>query len=447
MNHLFKYISFFGLLLLIINFESDILYAEEFGPDEWSQFRINSENNPVFESESNGSLEDIIETDNEIRSTPVIVGNNMYIGNHESGDIYSYNIIEEKMNWKNTAPNWIHSEIIYMNDQLFVGYGNRHFQEDGTRGTGESGMLSLDPETGDILWNFKTKGEVMPTPAYYEGTVYITTGDSHLYAVDPETGEENWSLELGHIVSMSSPNIKDGILYVGGGAPEPYTFSAVDLDTQEMLWQTEFDNVYAGLDDVPPAIYEDLVITTAIEHGEEHRSLSDTYNDGDVKATLNKGVIPTILDFINEPAEDLPEHKIYALNISTGEIEWEDSLGTGEMVPNNKSGAPMVYEDQVFVGSPITKKFYSYNAETGEELWSNDSAVNKAPPVATEDIVYFSDTEGKISAFDVNSGELKGAVQLEGVLAPSGPVIMNDHLIIGSQDHNVYILPTSEILE
>ena len=67
--------------------------------------------------------------------------------------------------------------------------------------------------------------------------------------------------------------------------------------------------------------------------------------------------------------------------------------------------------------------------------------------MATEDIVYFSDTEGKISAFDVTSGELKGDVQLEGVLAPSGPVIMNDHLIIGSQDHNVYILPTSKILE
>ncbi|RWZ50171.1 hypothetical protein EQV77_17530 [Halobacillus fulvus] len=387
--------------------------ASTIGPSEWTQYRLNSENNPVYESDFDQKLEDAIETNDQIRSTPVVVGNNIYIGNHNTGDIFSYNLIDQEMNWESQAPNWIHSELIYVGDQLFVGYGNRFYQEDGTRGTGESGMMSLDPATGETLWNFETKGEVMPTPAYHDGTVYIGTGDRHIYAVNPETGEEEWKLDLGHEMSMSSPNIKDGVLYVGGGKPAPYTFSAVDLETQEILWQTEFPDVYLGLDDVPPSIHENLIYTTGLVK-------TDDYNQ--------------------------PEHVLYALNIETGEMEWQDSLGTGDMVPNNKSGAPVVHEGKVFVGSPITKSFYAYEAETGEQLWSYESNVNKAPPVANEGTVYFTDAEGIVYAFDTENGELLGEQQLGGTLAPSGPIVMNDHLIVGSQDSNAYVVPTNTLV-
>ncbi|WP_232299518.1 outer membrane protein assembly factor BamB family protein [Pontibacillus chungwhensis] len=388
--------------------------AEDFGPSDWTQYRMNPDNNPVFHNDFEEQLNMIIDTNDQIRSTPVIVGNNVYIGNHNTGDIYSYNLIEEKMNWQAQAPNWIHSETIYVDDQLFVGYGNRFGGPDGVRGTGESGMLSLDPETGEILWNFKTKGEVMPTPAYHDRTVYITTGDDHLYAVDPKDGTEKWKLKLGHVVSMSSPNIKDGILYVGAGRPTPYTFFAIDLSAQEVLWKTEFNNVYAGLDDVPPAIYkDDLVITTALEPSE-------------------KGL-------------DYPEHFMYAMDLETGEVVWKESFGSGEMVQNNKSGAPMIYKDKIFVGSPITRTFYAYDAKSGEQSWSYESNINKAPPVADQDVVYFTDAEGFVYAFNTEDGELLGKKELGGTLAPSGPVLMNNHLITGSQDSNVYVMPTSEV--
>ncbi|MEL3970857.1 PQQ-binding-like beta-propeller repeat protein [Rossellomorea oryzaecorticis] len=418
----------------------------EFGPDEWTQYRLNTENNAVYDGEGiEDSLNLKLKTENEIRSTPVVVGDNVFIGNHNSGDIYSYNLISGKLNWQSKAPNWIHSEIIYVDDQLFVGYGNRFFQKDGTRGTEESGLLSLDPETGEILWNFETKGEVMPTPAYNKGTVYITTGDSHLYGVDPATGKEKWKLNLGNVVSMSSPNIKDGVLYVGGGRPQPYTFFAVDLNKTEILWKTELEEVMSGLDDVPPAIYKDLVITTGVEETEKKIGLKEVYDHHGLAAAYKE--IVKRASGRDQSDKQLYDHKIYAMNTKNGNIVWEKSLGVGEMVPNNKSGAPVIYKDSVYVGSPITKKFYSLDAKTGENNWRYHSNVTKAPPAADKDIVYFMDVKGLVYAFDTSSGKLLGKNLFGGKLAPSGPVLINNHLIAGSQDGNVTVKPTDKILD
>lgn len=436
-----KGISITVLLLFGMSFP----IQAQFGPDEWTQYRLNTENNPVFNSEGKkGSYDLKLKTENEIRSTPVVVGDNVYIGNHKSGDIYSYNLESGKLNWKSKAPNWIHSEIIYVNDQLFVGYGNRFFQKDGTRGTQESGLLSLDPETGEILWDFDTKGEVMPTPAYYKDTIYITTGDRHLYGVDPKTGQEKWNLDLGNVVSMSSPNIKDGILYVGGGRPQPYTFFGVDLKKREILWKTELKGVMSGLDDVPPAIYGDLVITTAVEETDNKIELKKVYDHDGLAATY-KEMLRRAAGKVQSDKQ-LYEHKIYAMNTKSGEIVWEKSLGVGEMVPNNKSGAPVVYKDSVYVGSPITKKFYSLDAKTGNGNWGYYSNVTKAPPAADKGIVYFTDVKGLVYAFDTESGKLLGKKLFGGKLAPSGPVIMNDHLIVGSQDGYVSVKPTESIM-
>ncbi|QHE53712.1 PQQ-binding-like beta-propeller repeat protein [Pontibacillus sp. HMF3514] len=443
-SRIYKLIPLLSIIVLCTISNAIPVSAEDFGPSEWSQYRLNPENNPVYHSDFNSILENTINTNDQIRSTPVIVGNNVYIGNHNTGDIYSYDLINKEMNWQAKAPNWIHSELIYMNNQLFVGYGNRFFHEDGTRGTKKSGLLSLDPSTGEILWKFETKGEVMPTPAFYDNTVYATTGDRHLYAIDPKTGTEKWKLDIGHVASMSSPNIKDGILYVGGGSPRPYTFTAVDLSKQEIVWQTELKDVYAGLDDVPPAIYENLVITTALER--KVLSVREVYNRSGLTQAYKQMLKLSFGELMNQKPDHIPKHIMYAMDINSGKMVWKKSLGAGPMVSNNKSGAPMIYEDKVFVGSPITQSFYAYDAKTGDQLWNYKSNINKAPPVADKGVVYFTDKEGLVYAFNVENGELLGKKQLGGKLAPSGPVLMNDHLVVGSQDSNVYVLPTDEII-
>lgn len=399
------------LLLILITLFAVVLAAcgKDFGPEEWHQYRLSSDKNAVFNNKSDPLEYTVFETANEVRSTPVVVGDNLYIGNHDTGELFAFDVHSGEQLWENQAPNWIHSEMIYHDEKVYVGIGNRFFQDNGIRGTGENGVLALDAETGEIVWEFETEGEVMPTPAYYDDALYITTGDRHIYKLDPDSGELLHKADIGSVVSMSAPNITDDTLYVGGSGPMPYEFSAYNLTDDEFIWQKEFPDVVAGLDDVPPAVSDNIVVTTAVE---------GSYDD--------------------------PEHFMYAMDTATGEMLWKESFGIGDMVKNNKSGAPIIYEGNIYVGSPITKTFYAYDLETGEKLWEFENEVMKAPPVAQDGIVYFGNVEGYLYALDAESGELLDEMEIGGTLAPAGPIIMNDTIFIGSQDSNVYAIPLSD---
>lgn len=408
------------LLLIVVPFSLALtgcnLNSEAFGPDEWTQYRLNSQNNPVYNDGNGEELEQEFKTDNEVRATPVVANDQLFVGNHQSGSLNAFDIDTGEQIWKKDAPNWVHSEMIYHDDKVFVGYGNRYFNHDAgepyVRGSRDSGIKALNAEGGEELWDFETLGQVMPTPVIYEDHVYAITGDRYLYSIDIESGEQEWNLDIGSYASMSAPNLHDGIMYFGGA--DPYTFFAVDLDSKEILWETDFSDAISGLDDVPPAIYDDKYIYTTALVGDS----------------------------------DNPTHKFYAMDMENGEVLWEEDMGDGDKVKNNRSGAPMVYDDKVFVASPVTEKFYAYDAEDGDLLWEyQNDEIAKAPPVADDGIVYFTDTAGYVFAFDVENGDLEGKKELEGKLAPAGPVIMNDHLIVGSQSSKVYMLPTKDITE
>nr|WP_298412155.1 PQQ-binding-like beta-propeller repeat protein [uncultured Halomonas sp.] len=414
--------------------------------ETWTQYRLNPKNNPVVTNDALSGIASVFTTDNQVRSTPVVVGNRIYVGNHNSGDLQAFNLESGERLWKNRAPNWVHSEMILADDRLFVGYGNRFYQDEQIRGTEESGVLSLDPATGEIAWNFETDGQVMPTPAFHDDTVYVATGDRHLYGLAPDDGSLKWSLDLGSIVSMSSPVIDGDTLYVGGS--RPYVFRAVDLEKREIKWSTPFENVTAGLDDVPPVVSDSgLVYTTGVKVADEFLSLKEVFDADGVGKTYEQILRLSVGRFVGREPYRRSQHDLYALGTGNGDIVWERSLGKGAMVSNNKSGAPMLYDGKLFVGSPITKKFYAFDADSGEPLWEYKSHINKAPPVADDDVVYFTDAKGLVYGFDIASGELLGKKLLGGTLAPSGPILVNDTLITASQDTHVYAVPIETILQ
>src|SRR5699024_4785865 len=229
---------------------------------QWHQYRHNETNNAVLTSPVDEIYAGFVTTENEVRATPTIVGRTMFVGNHDSGDLQAYDLQSGEQRWHNQAPNWVHSELIYVDGVIIVGFGNRFFEGD-IRGTGESGFLGLDAEAGEYLCRFETEGQVMPPPAKANGTVHIVTGDHHHYELDPDTGEEVSRTDIGHVVSMSSPGSNGDLLFFGGGHPAPFAFTALDPHSSEIAWQVEFPDVISGVDDVPPAISGDTVVTSA----------------------------------------------------------------------------------------------------------------------------------------------------------------------------------------
>lgn len=383
---------------------------------EWTQYRSTSTNNTQVVTGAQQIFSGAIPTANEVRATPVVADGKVFVGSHDTGEMQAFDLATGKELWKKQAPNWIHSEMIYSGGRIFVGFGNRFANEgpEGYRGSGESGVLSLDPDTGAQHWRYDTPGQVMPTPVAVNGAVWAVTGDRRLYKLDPASGEALDIVETGHVHSMSSPSERDGVLFFGGGSPAPYTFFAYDTGAEEFAWQREFPEFNRGLDDVPPAVDEGVVVTTA-----------------------NRTLVPGITG----PRE---EHTIVAMDHRTGDVRWRHVLGEGPAPINNRSGAPTIHEGAVFVGSPTTGAAYAYDLQSGAPLWRNPIGAIKGAPVVRDGSAYFSTTAGDVYRLDVRTGAITGILELEGALAPAGPIIVDDTLVVPSQSRNVYFVPLAE---
>lgn len=208
-----RFVMFASVLLLVAGWQAACA-EQTFGPAEWSQYRLSATNNAVFDNAATALPDAHYKTSGQVRATPVIVGNRLYVGNHGTGGLFAFNVRSGEMLWGNKAPywrhapNWVHADMIYAHGRLYLGYGNRMFQSPTVRGTGASGVMALDPDTGATLWQHPTRGEVMPAPAYWQGQVLAVTGAGRLLALDAASGETLWQLELPGWVSMSSPAIK-----------------------------------------------------------------------------------------------------------------------------------------------------------------------------------------------------------------------------------------------
>lgn len=405
--------------------------------DSWTQYRKVATNDAHVRTHGGQVFTGAIETDNQVRATPVVADGKVFVGNHDSGVLQAFDLATGEEIWRAQAPNWVHSEMLYQDGRVYVGFGNR-YPTDGSwqngRGTGRSGVMSLDADDGDVRWTFETPGEIMPTPALVDGTLYAVTGDRHLYEIDTVDGSLIEKTGLGHIVSMSSPAVSNGKLYFGGGIPSPYTFFAYDTAAGGFAWKGRFPEFNRGLDDVPPAVADGIVVTTA------NRALP-LGGPGSASGASLEGLGSLGSDSgTGSGGGPREEHSIVAMDARTGDVVWRDVLGAGPAPTNNRSGAPMIRNGTVFVGSPTTGTAYAYDLHTGRRLWEVPTGAVKAAPVADGGTVYFSTTAGEVYAIDADTGEVTGTLDLDGALAPAGPVVVDDeYLVVPSQSHHVYI--------
>lgn len=403
------------------------------GPSEWRQYRMHPSHNAVFDDGGEPLPSAFYRTGDQVRANPVVIGDRLFVGNHLTGGMFSFDIKTTKPLWHDNnpwfrhAPNWIHSDMIFVNDRIYVGYGNRVFQSATVRGTGDSGVMAVDPKTGETIWNLRTVGEVMPTPAYWRGTLYIATGGAQLIALDPADGTIRWQLPLPGWVSMSSPSVQDGMLYVGA----MNSVVGVDLRERKISWVYRADLSFT---DVPPAVAPD---GTVVITGMQSRSAATA-----------------------EDRERYPHARgylqfIYAFDGETGKLRWKHLLGAGSVQDNNTSGNPTIADGRVYVGSPYTHSVFAYDVSNGKRAWEYPvGAKIKGAPAVKDGVVYFGDTNGFLHAVDADSGEAirradgseLGKLKLGGsknsaknvALAPGGPVIINQNIYIGSQDGFVY---------
>lgn len=404
-----------------------------FGPAEWPQYRLNATHNAVFRDGASTLPDHHFKTSDQVRATPVIVGDRLYVGNHLTGGLFAFDARTGKLAWGDNnpdwrhAPNWVHTDMVYAGGRIYVGYGNRSFKNAKVRGTGASGVMAVDPGNGATLWKHPTEGEVMPTPAYWHGEILAATGAGRLLALDARTGRTRWTLDLPGWVSMSSPAVWHDTLYVGA----LNSVVAVNLQTHRVRWAYHEDGTFT---DVSPAVSNHgvVVITAAKYH--------------DFMTPAEKRRWPHARQTVQFA---------YGFDARTGKLLWQTLMGYGPEQSDNTSGAPTIVDGRVYVGSPYTDSFFCIAVATGRKVWEYSvNAAIKGAPVIADGLVFFGDTQGFLHVLDADTGarprgrdgkpvrklKLGGSLSAARTvaLAPGGPVIVNGDIFVGSQDGFVY---------
>jgi outer membrane protein assembly factor BamB len=257
---------------------------------------------------------------------------------------------------------------------------------------GGTKLHALDAATGKPAWGPIGVGGTYygwANAAYDGGRIFVVNFDGLLKAFDAPTGILQWSHQLpGQYAFSSPPTAFQGIVYVGG-AGHGGTLYAVDSATGDLLW---IGGVANG-DHSSPALSEDGV----------HLSYA-------CAAT-------------------------FTFNRASGLRLWS-------YVPNCTGGGgrtPVYYRGRLYVRDWINSlPGHVLDSKTGELL----SRYEVGPAAAFAGDLGFFLNAGKLEARDLTAQDIRWSFMGDGTLG-SSPIVVNNHVYVGSTSGNVYALERS----
>ena len=136
--------------------------------------------------------------------------------------------------------------------------------------------------------------------------------------------------------------------------------------------------------------------------------------------------------------------KFYALNMDTGELLWSKN----NLVPFNSQ--IKVYKDKFFVVD-FNNILRCYSIKNGEEIWKVKAgdvfikSEKKLSVVVVQNVVYFNNSSGDITAVDINNGNLLWQIPTQGstiyedaFFLKTSDIVANNEMIIFSNNKNEF---------
>jgi outer membrane protein assembly factor BamB len=282
---------------------------------------------------------------------------------------------------------------------------------DGTAYAGNGDQLvAVDAATGRGIWSYDAGSQLIRQPATGTDAVVGVSTDNDLFAVERESGNELWSLSLPS--EPGFPTVANETIYIGtegrlraidiiegttqwtydatdevdinelhrlptaavgeyvvvnfmlrdSAAAGEAVLTALEPDTGEIAWETEYDDVRM----YPPAIFDGIVYVNMSEDS--------------VSATAEGAAV--------------------AVSETTGSQQWEYST-------DGISAPPAVNDEIVVIPSEVsfTHTAIALDRQSGDELWTSEFEGGNMPSVALDDDhVYLWADEGTIAQARASDG-------------------------------------------
>lgn len=294
--------------------------------------------------------------------TPVIRDGIAYIGSLDS-TLYALDLSQKKLKWKLSTGGAIRSSACIDGNTLYLLSSDGLLYRVGI----DSGMLegtfrTMNGYMGDRQRDFADYFN--STPVMVDSTLYFGSGES-VYALKVNDGNIKWVYKTGDVVH-SRPVIHMGRLYIGSFDGHLY---CIDIATGNLVWKFK---------------------TTGIS----------AFPKGEVMGN------PVVAgEMVYAGARDF---NLYAIDAYGGYANWMKSFSSGWAM------AVTSMDSVIIVAAADERAIYAYNAHSGQQLWRTPSGFNVIGECAIGSTLgYFGTLAGKVSAFDLSTGQIVWTVGLD----------------------------------
>jgi eukaryotic-like serine/threonine-protein kinase len=329
------------------------------------------------------------------RTTPTITENYIYVGN-EAGLLYALDRRGMATSSDAVEPVWVFeterpivsSAVADSNNRLFVG------------GLDDN-VYSLDAETGELINQFKTFGDIYASPLLVNNVLYIGSLDYQLYALNADNLSVIWQTSLDGEIWSSAAWGSDGKIYVGSRSNHIY---AIDALSGQIVWQYET----GGWVDATPAVYDGKVFVGSHDGNfyalnTEDGSIVWQYDTGQVVYS-SAAVNVAFQDLNSAPTEEATtladtvyvnnfDGEVFAFDLQDGSVKWETTIG------GPAYASPVYVDGLLYVITEVDGLLYALDTNFGSPRWTYVTGragdFRSASPVPYEDKLYVaSNTEG-----------------------------------------------------
>lgn len=281
-----------------------------------------------------------------------------------------------------------------------------------------SASIKNSPKT---LWKFKTKGEVISSPAVQGNTIFIGSEDHNLYALNATSGVLKWSFETGGAISSTPLVANEKVLFL---SYDGY-FYCLNKQDGTLIWkfQTEGESKFKVKDyyngSFEPDFWDFYLSSAVIQDNVVYFGSSDAHiyalnieNGAQIWKHKTGGSIhssPAISE--NSLVVGSWDSKVYCLDVATGSEKWVFTTDQDfkDYIWLGVQASPSIENGVVYIGSRDAK-FYALNLESGKVLWEKDEFDRSWMPssAAIGDSAIYTGSSDSMSFFSISkvSGEI-----------------------------------------
>ncbi|WP_218697079.1 outer membrane protein assembly factor BamB [Acinetobacter harbinensis] len=235
-------------------------------------------------------------------------------------------------------------------------------------------LFALDQATGEQKWTAQLSGAILSASLIQAGRVVTLSNDGTVYAHDLATGQQVWTYNL--------PDVQFSLRG---------TASPIALDPRTVLIASSNAYVYA------------LDILTGVPRMQRRVAVSDGRSDVQRLNDIDGDPVVAGQFLVTTSFQG----QVTVTDLASQQVLWSEDASSIQR--------PEVSNSTVYV-TQADGKITAYALTTGEQLWQNDSLLNRQlsnPVVLGQDLVV-GDLEGVLHLIDPNSGQLIGRSKTSG---------------------------------